>query len=546
MRPPFEREEIVLPLILRRRAQEWPDRPFLHDVEGGSLTFGQLHERALLWARALMRLGVEPGDTVVTMSHNRVENYALWFGIAWAGAIEVPINVGLHGTVLTHQLSVPEAALVLADGSAVPALQQAAPGVPALRRVVELDPPEGDAEGPLERLPVAGVLDGVPDEPPRPYADPQMWDVASVIYTSGTTGPSKGVLMPWGQLHAGQLLTAAGVADGPSERKVMYVCGPPNHVQSKGAVASMAMLGGEVVVRHAFSGTRFWEEVERFGVSDAGLIGAMAQFLLAAPPSPRDAETSLTNVLMAPVVPAVDEFNARFGTRVWSAYNMTEISVPTWLREWRAGDTPTCGPAREGYPFYALRVVDEHDLDVEPGEVGELILRTEVPWTMNAGYLNNPQATASAWRNGWFHTGDGFRVDEQGRYVFVDRMKDTIRRRGENISSYEVEAEAVLHPGVLECAAVAVPADEAEDEIKLAVVPVPGSGLTPEDLVAFLVPRMPSFMVPRYVQLVDELPKTPTLRVQKALVSRSVDPADGVHDRTAAGAGTTPTSREKR
>ena len=177
---------------------------------------------------------------------------------------------------------------------------------------------------------------------------------------------------------------------------------------------------------------------------------------------------------------------------------------------------------RPGYPFYELRLVDEHDIEVAPGEIGELIMRTAVPWTMNAGYLNMPEATNNAWRNGWFHTGDAFKQDELGRFFFKDRMKDTIRRRGENVSSYEVEAEVILHPGVLECAAIAVPADEAEDEIKVVVVRQAGSALSGSELVEYLDARLPRFMVPRYVQFVDELPKTPTLRIQKALISRSV------------------------
>ncbi|HEX2902643.1 MAG TPA: AMP-binding protein [Jatrophihabitans sp.] len=531
----YRPEEVVLPLLVRERAEHDGDRPYLLDVEGGSFTYRQLHERALRWARVLMRLGVQPGDMVATMLHNTAENYAVWFGIAWAGAVEVPINVALQGSVLAHQLRLPEARLLIADDAALPAVAAVAGEVPRLHTVLRQ---QGGSEpvGGLTGHSAAELLAAVPDEPGRAYAQPQMWDIASVIYTSGTTGPSKGVLMPWGQLHAGQLLTVAGIESGPSPDKVIYVNGPPNHVQAKGAAAAMAMLGGVAVMRHTFSGKAFWDEVRRFRATDTGLVGAMAQFLLSAPPAPGDAGTSLTNVLMAPVVPAVDEFNERFGTRVWSAYNMTEISVPTWLPHWQAGDVPNCGWAREGYPFYQLRIVDEHDYDVAPGEVGELVLRTEVPWTLNAGYLNMPEATVAAWRNGWFHTGDAFRCDEHGRYFFVDRLKDTIRRRGENVSSYEVEAEAIRHPAVRECAAIAVPADDVEDEIKLVVVREPGAGLAAEQLWDYLDPRLPRFMVPRYLHFVDELPKTPTLRVQKALISRSIAAADGVHDRTRTGA----------
>ena len=241
----YDRDEVVLPMIVRDRAETIGDRPFLRDVTGGSLTYRELHERSLLWARALMRCGVEPGSTVVTMLHNTVENYAVWFGIAWAGAIEVPINVDLRGSVLAHQLNVAAADLIIADPSAITAIAESAPAVPTLRRVIEItDEEPEESAGRLLRLHRASVLTGLADAPSRPYADLQVWDIASVLYTSGTTGPSKGVLMPWAQLHAGQLLTAAAVSDGPSPNKVMYVTGPPNHVQAKGAVAVMAMLGG--------------------------------------------------------------------------------------------------------------------------------------------------------------------------------------------------------------------------------------------------------------------------------------------------------------
>jgi crotonobetaine/carnitine-CoA ligase len=411
----------------------------------------------------------------------------------------------------------------------VPNVLAAASQVPTLEHLVVV----GDAVEPgsdLRATRSADLLAAAPAEPSRPYADLATHDVASVMYTSGTTGPSKGVLMPWGQLHAAIILTASMIERGPVPDKVLYVNGPPNHVQAKGAVAAMAMVGGQVVLRHAFSLSSFWDDVAAYGVTDTSLVGSMANFLMSAPESPADVETTLSNVLMAPMVPAVDEFNRRYGTRTWTAYNMTELSVPTLLADWVAGDTPNCGPIREGYPYYEARIVDELDWEVPDGEVGELILRTGVPWTMNAGYLDMPEATVRAWRNGWFHTGDAFRKDEQGRFHFVDRLKDTIRRRGENISSFEVEAEVLAHPAIAECAAIAVPFEGGEDEIKVAVVLQEGAELTGEGLADFLTGRVPRFMVPRYVQVVAALPKTPTLRVQKGEVSRSVAADDGVWD----------------
>jgi carnitine-CoA ligase len=508
----FTDDELVLPRLVRGVAMREPERPLLRDVQGGRMSVGELHARALQWARALMAAGVEPGDRVVTMLESTAENFALWLGIAWAGATEVPINVDLLGGVLTHQLGVAAPRVVIAHPRAVPHVQAAAD---------------------VRLLPLEAVEDA-PDEPARPYAELRGHDTASVMYTSGTTGPSKGVVMPWAQLHAGMTLTASMIARGPVADKVLYVNGPPNHVQAKGGVAAMAMIGGEVLLRHAFSLSSFWDDVAEHGVTDTSLVGSMASFLMSAPESPTDVETTLSNVLMAPMVPTVDAFNRRYGTRTWTAYNMTELSVPTLLADWEAGDTPSCGPVREGYPYYEIRLVDEHDHEVPDGEVGEMVLRTGVPWTMNAGYLDMPEATAKAWRNGWFHTGDGFRKDERGRYHFVDRLKDTIRRRGENVSSFEVEAEVLAHPAVAEVAAIAVPADDTEDEIKVVVVPQDGAPVDPADLLAFLVGRMPRYMLPRYVQVVDALPKTHTLRVQKGQVSRSTAAADGVWDRTAA------------
>ena len=223
-------------------------------------------------------------------------------------------------------------------------------------------------------------------------------------------------------------------------------------------------------------------------------------------------------------------FRERFGFDVFTVFNMSEISCPI-----RSDDNPSergsCGKLRPGVE---ARIVDEHDCEVAVGGVGELVLRADCPWTMSHGYLANPEATASAWRNGWFHTGDGFRRDHDGNYFFVDRIKDAIRRRGENISSFEVESEVMNHPSVLEAAAVGVPSEFGEEDVLIAVVQNPDAAVTSENLLHHLSSRMPHFMIPRYIRFMDSLPKTPTAKVEKhKLRNEGVTP--DTWDREAAG-----------
>jgi crotonobetaine/carnitine-CoA ligase len=256
----------------------------------------------------------------------------------------------------------------------------------------------------------------------------------------------------------------------------------------------------------------------------------MVPFLLKLPPGPGDRDHTLKKVVLVPLSDDAQAFADRFGVDVYTTFNMTETSWPL-VSERNPAARGTCGRPRPGVE---ARIVDDNDCEVAPGAAGELILRTDTPWAMNHGYHNNPEATARAWRNGWFHTGDAFRRDEDGNFFFVDRLKDAIRRRGENISSFEVEAELMAHPAVREAAAVAVPSEHGEDEVLAVVAPVAGGSVDPAELLGFLVPRMPHFMVPRYVRVLAELPKTPTQKVQKNLLR-----ADGVTpdtwDREAAG-----------
>lgn len=204
------------------------------------------------------------------------------------------------------------------------------------------------------------------------------------------------------------------------------------------------------------------------------------------------------------------QFAERFGLRFWTMYNMTELNVPLMSEP----DPVTSGACGRVRPGTELRLVDEFDREVAPGAIGELVVRCDSPWRLNSGYSGNPEATAQAWRNGWFHTGDAMRRDEAGNYFFVDRMKDAIRRRGENISSFEVEVEILAHPAVRECAVLAVPA-ASEDDVLAVVSTVPGAELDPAELLAFLRPRLAHFMLPRYVRVLEELPRTPTQKVEK-------------------------------
>jgi crotonobetaine/carnitine-CoA ligase len=251
----------------------------------------------------------------------------------------------------------------------------------------------------------------------------------------------------------------------------------------------------------------------------------MTALMHAQPARPDDADNPLRSIVLGPMIPEMEAFERRFGVRTATCYGMTEIGSP-FTTTWDHGPWQTCGRPRQDYPFTEVAIVDEHDEPVPVGAVGELVVRSREPWSLNAGYYKMAEATATAWRNGWFHTGDAFRCDEAGWYYYVDRMKDAIRRRGENISSFEVENFVIEHPDVADCAAVGVPAELGEDEVFVAIVPAQGAEVDPAALIAFLEERMPRFMVPRYVEVMDDLPRNETsMRVRKfELRQRGVGP----------------------
>lgn len=280
-----------------------------------------------------------------------------------------------------------------------------------------------------------------------------------------------------------------------------------------------------------FDSRKFWAQIKAFGCTTAGLVGAMTEFLSKAPATEGEKVNPLTDVTLGPVTPQTVLLAERYGFSYKTGFNMTEVSCPL-VAELNTKAFGSCGKPRDGIE---CRLVDEHDQEVPEGQLGELIVRSDLPWAITSGYNGMPEATAKAWRNGWFHTGDVFRKDAQGNYFFVDRAKDTNRRRGENISSQEVESEVLAHPAVQEAAAIPVKSADGEDDVM--VVLATKTGITtfdPAELLQFLIPRLAHFMVPRYVRAMSTLPKTSTNKIQKVELRAQGVTAD-TWDRDAAG-----------
>ncbi|MEU0482557.1 AMP-binding protein [Streptosporangium sp. NPDC006013] len=498
-----EADECVVAELLVRRAAEHPDRVYVIFEDGARWTYAETLDQAERVAAGLHALGVRPGDTVVSWLPNGPDALRVWFGVNLLGGTLVPLNIAYRGGLLEHAIRLSGARVAVVHGELAGRLDEIDIG--ALERVVVLG--EGDSRptgraGTLGAEALAAPAPGFrPDSPPRP------WDPYAVILTSGTTGPSKGVLCSYVQLAA-CARAAFGGCFGAADRYMVNL--PLFHAGGTIGTYAALLLGGGISLVSAFDTESFWPAVRDTGTTHVTLLGVMATFLGKCPPSPDDRAHPLRHVFMIPLIEDSAAFAERFGVDVVAMFNMTEVSIP--IISGPNPDVPgTSGRLRPGVE---ARVVNEHDRPVPDGEVGELVLRTVQPWALSPGYLGMPEATARGWRNGWFHTGDAFRTVD-GEYFFVDRMGDTIRRRGENISSAEVETELLAHPSVREAAVVAVPSPYGEDDVLAVVAPVAGSEIDPAELLRFLIPRMAHFMVPRYVRVVDALPHTPTNKIEK-------------------------------
>ena len=516
-------EQRTLPAILDGQAKRLGDRPYLR-VGDTTRTFAEMRDVVARRAGAFAASGVRAGDRVAIISENRLELLDTWFACAWLGAIFVPVNTATRGPQLQHILidSDPVALALEPEHASNLALLEALPE--QLARLWMLGEVEEDTwRGlPVERFPDLG------DPVSAHVATPG--ETAAILYTSGTTGPSKGVMCPHAQFYWWAQSTAA-MLDGVTADDVLYTCLPLFHTNALNASMQALVHGGRFVVGPRFSASRFWDRVVEAEATITYLLGAMVSILAKRPEVPAEREHRL-RVALAPATPAElhEVFRDRFGLELRDGFGMTETNAVIGARDGKQR------PGTMGYvmPGYDARVVDENDEEVPDATAGELVMRASEPFAFATGYWRMPEKTVESWRNLWFHTGDRVVREPDGAFRFLDRMKDAIRRRGENISAWEVEQVLQSHPDVAAAAAVPVPSELAEDEVMAFVVPRERASLDYEDLIRHCEPRLAYFAVPRFLEITGELPLTPSGKVQKFLLrERGVTPS--TWDREAAG-----------
>jgi crotonobetaine/carnitine-CoA ligase len=516
------RTHCVLPALIEKWAATRPDDLLVEFESGERWTSTETLSQTRRAAAALRALGVRAGDRVLAWLPNGQDMLRTWFGANYLGATVVPINTSYRGKLLQHVITQSDAAVMVAHVDLAGRLADIGTG--SLRSVVVRGGEPPAASGAFRVLPGSHLDSTLEVEAAHPV---ERWDVTMIIYTSGTTGPSKGVLTTYLQQY-----TVGHACFGYLTAKDRLLVNLPLfHVGGVTAIYGALASGAAFSLFETFSTRTFWRDVRRTGATTiSGLIGAMISFLLKNEPQPDDADNPLRRVVLSPLTPQTIRLSDRYGFDYFSGFNMTEISVPL-VTDLNSRAFGSCGRPRTGVE---CRIVDGNDIELPPGTIGELIIRNDLPWTLNRGYHGMPEATAAAWRNGWFHTGDLMYRDADGNFFFVDRQKDAIRRRGENISSIEVEVEVDEHPAVAEVAAIAVPSADGEDEVMVVIAIKAGVTWDPVEFIEFLAARMSHFMVPRYVRILPSLPKTPTNKIQKVELRREGVTSD-TWDRVAAG-----------
>jgi carnitine-CoA ligase len=518
-----DRDTWTLGWMLRHRAETHPDNVYLDVPDHGvAFTFAETLAEAEAIGRGFLDRGGEKGDTVLMMAPNRAELILAWYGAALAGMVEVPINTAYAGAFLEHQVrtTAPRFAVIQADYAERFVAGDTA-AYDSIERFFLFGTPEEQRAG-IEAL-AAGGREGSPyEELPRPDSTTEFpvvdrRDSGAIFFTSGTTGLSKGVNMSHSQLCfvSQQLIALVRLTDQDTHMSV----GPLFHGNAQFLAASPDLIAGaRYVLREKYSASRWIDQIRDCGATVTNFIGVMMDWTYQQPERPDDADNQLRCIYTVPTPEAIlPDFSRRFGVDDFvEQYGMTEISLPVMTPYGEPRPSGAAGLLAD--EFFEAKIVDpDTDEEVPNGTVGEFVIRPKEPWIMLTDYYNMPDRTGESTRNMWFHTGDGLKRDADGWFYFVDRLKDAIRRRGENISSFEVEQAVMSHPKVLDCAAVAAPAaaQAGEDEVAIFFVLEDGEEMTVEELREWCEQQLPPFAMPEFVSILAELPKTPSGKVRK-------------------------------
>jgi crotonobetaine/carnitine-CoA ligase len=517
--PPSDR---ILSTILTRQAERYGDRVLL--VSGETRwTYAQTAAIAAASAQTLVDAGIRPGDRVALMCSNRPEFLQVYLGCAWLGAIAVPINTALRGFQLSHIFRNSHPALLVIEATLLAAIATVDGDVALPSRTWTIGPVAETSEVKVSSVPLPALAAKAPAGAVRPG------DTVAILYTSGTTGPAKGVCCPQAQLFWWGVYSARalGIRDGD----VLFTTLPLFHTNALNAFYQAVLNGCTYVLEPKFSASGFWATARRHNATVGYLLGAMASMLLVQPGSADDSAHQLRVALGGGVPPQIHRpFIARFGVPLVDGYGSTETNFVF------AGPIPSDRPGTMGYLADGVeaRIVDADDSELPDGQAGELVLRALEPFAFATGYFGMPEKTVEAWRNLWFHSGDRVVRDPDGHYRFIDRMKDSIRRRGENVSSWEVEQTIQSHSAVAACAVYPLPSEGGEDEVAAAILLEPGQSLQPVDIIRHCEGQIAYFAIPRYVRIVSQMPLTENGKIKKGVL-RDAGVTTDTWDREAAG-----------
>jgi len=497
----FGVDRFTVPAVLDRRAEQYPDRVMM-SIAGVEVTFEQMRRRSCAAANMLAGLGVGRGDCVALFTATCPEWVYFWLGAAHIGAVSAAVNAASRGDFLLHILRLASAKVILTDAERRPRVDEVTGALGTRTDVVMRD----------DSLDAA-LCDG-PDRPAtgRP-AD--AGELGSLFYTSGTTGPSKAVATTWHYLFWVAATVAAAWEFRPGE--VLWTAMPLFHLSAAPSVLAPMLVGGTTVLAEAFHPGRVWDEIRAHGASGFAGAGAMVSMLHNLPADSRDSEVPLRFISAAPIdAAAYRDIEERYDCRVVTMYGMTE-AFPIAVKA--VADDGVPGTSGRTNPDFDVRIVDEHGTPLPAGTVGEIVCRPRHPHVMSEGYVTGGQGALCVDPHPeWFRTGDLGRLDEDGNLTYVDRLKDSLRRRGENISSVEVESVVMRHPAVAGAAVVGVAGELGEDDILLIVTLRPGAALDCAGLLDFCAARMPYFCVPRFVETVNRLPTNAIGRIRKDIL----------------------------